>query len=1111
MKTTKTGSHVTKNTPSKKKSPVTKKILKNRTIKKGPVTDSQFLQALLENVPEYIYFKDTKSRFIKISESHAKEFGLKDPDEAIGKTDFDFFAEEHAREAFDDEQEILRTGHPISREERETWPDRPATWVLSTKMPFRDEAGNIIGIWGRSKDITLQKHAEEKLAAEQILLQTLIDNIPDLIYAKDMQGRKTLSNLADWRASGGNKMEDVIGKTDFDTYRPDLAEKYWARDKNILDTGMPDINHEERGLDADGNPIWRSTTKVPLRDENGKVTGLIGVGHDITARKRAELELLRQKQFLEAVNLNSPVAIVVLDDQGKIFSSNPAFEKLYGYTSAEIIGENLDSLINTPESLQESVSFTVQAMSAPVHSFGKRHRKDGSMVIVELFGAPVFVAGDKVGALAIYHDITELDEARKQAEEANRAKSEFLANMSHEIRTPMNGVIGMLELALDTTLTPEQRDYLDTSLQSAETLLVLLNDILDFSKIEAGKLELESINFNLRNMVEDIGYTLAKRAQDKGLELACLIHPDLTSDLQGDPGRLRQIFVNLVGNAIKFTHQGEIVLRAEPIKQTGHDATIRFSVQDTGIGIPLDRQSAIFGRFNQVDGSTTRKYGGSGLGLTICKQLVEAMGGTIGVDSKPGVGSTFWFTIDFKTQPGEKRGTALLQLGQVTLKEARILGVDDNQTNRTVLTRMVEGFGPRIDTIGSGGKALEMLHNAQRAHDPYQVVLLDMQMPGMDGEQTARAIKSDPLLKDVKIIILTSMGQRGDAARLEALGCSAYLLKPVKQQMLYDSLISVLGQDEQQQPGIITRHVLTEHRRFGLRILLAEDNEINQKLAVILLQKAGYSVDAVANGALALQKVKTEQYNAVLMDVQMPEMDGLEATRLIRTWEASRNVHIPILAMTAHAMAGDREKCLDAGMDDYISKPLEPKVLFNALDRWIPGTELLPDKAGSAEETQDYSSIPISSPMQDSITQAEGGLFGEEGGAADEMHKNAASEPASFVSSNALPIDFDGALHRFGNDRVFMMEMCKEFAAGLQDRLKEINLALAENDANKLGRLGHNLKGVSLNFNAEPLAEIAKKLEELGKREDLTEAPRLVRELEKAAHSFEEFLDTQSL
>ncbi|HEY2981473.1 MAG TPA: PAS domain S-box protein, partial [Anaerolineales bacterium] len=488
------------------------------------------------------------------------------------------------------------------------------------------QGGRLVGTQGILRDVTARKESEQKLAAERNLLRTLIDNLEDRIFVKDVAGRKTISNLADWRASGGSKMEDVLGKTDFDTYPRELAEGFWAADRQVLESGRAVINREEPALDSQGNPVWTLSSKFPLRDTEGTVIGLVGIGRDITEQKRAAKDLLREKQFLEALNQYSPAAIVVLDTQENIVSCNPAFERLFGHASAEIVGKNLDALITTPESLVEANAFTQQAMTVSVHGFGKRRRKDGNLVSVELFGVPVIVGGEKVGTLAIYHDITELDRARQEAEDANRSKSEFLANMSHEIRTPMNGVIGMLELALDSQLTAEQRDYLETSLQSAEALLVVLNDILDFSKIEAGRLELESINFNLRTLVEDVAYTLAKRGQDKDLEMACLIHPDLQSDLRGDPGRLRQIVVNLVGNAIKFTHQGEIVIRAEPIEETETHATVHFSVQDSGVGIPYERQAAVFDRFTQADGSTTRKYGGTGLGLTISKQLVETMG-----------------------------------------------------------------------------------------------------------------------------------------------------------------------------------------------------------------------------------------------------------------------------------------------------------------------------------------------------------------------------------------------------------------------------------------------------------------------------------------------------
>ncbi|HEY5156957.1 MAG TPA: response regulator [Anaerolineales bacterium] len=819
---------------------------------------------------------------------------------------------------------------------------------------------------------------------------------------------------------------------------------------------------------------------------------VLGIDRNITERRRVEQEIIRQKQYFEILVSNSPVAIVVLDNDAKITSCNPSFERLFGYNSGEVLGTNLDTLITNPETYNEALQFTQQAMTKLLHSVGKRRRSDGSLVDVEIFGVPVTVGGEKIGALAIYHDITELVNARREAERSNLAKSEFLANMSHEIRTPMNGVIGMLELALGTSLTSEQQEYLSISLQSAEELLGLINDILDFSKIEARGVELEKIDFDLRTTVEDVASMLANRAQDKGLELACLIHPDLKVNLRGDPARLRQILINLVGNAIKFTNQGEILIRAEPATETETQVTIQFAVQDTGIGIPQERQKAIFERFTQADGSTTRKYGGTGLGLTISKQLVEAMGGQIGIESTVGVGSTFWFTVTFEKQAGEAQAVFPLVLEPLELKELRLLGVDDNATNRTILTRMAEGFGCRIDTVGRGDKALEMLQNSFRKGDPYRVVLLDLQMPGMDGEQVTRAIKSDPAVREVKIIILTSVGQRGDAGRMEALGVAGYLLKPIKQQMLREALIAVVSRKEAGWPKLITRHVLSEQKRQGLRLLLAEDNPINQRLAIILLQKAGFSVDAVETGAQALEQVQKKRYHAVLMDVQMPEMDGFEATTRIRQLEGKAG-HIPIIAMTADALKGDRERCLNAGMDDYVSKPLDPPTLMKIIDQWTQeGAEnSVRGETATHSEVQDYTDRPLSSPFVDADLTAGAGLFGEE------IQKAVSSVPPPVqdltptVAETEPPVDIRSAMVRFSGDRSFFLEMVHKFTDHLPDRLAEIKIAVEAGDANNLSRHAHNLKGVSANFSAEPLVRLAEELETRGKREDMAEVPAL--------------------
>ncbi|MDI6769902.1 MAG: response regulator [Anaerolineales bacterium] len=925
----------------------------------------------------------------------------------------------------------------------------------------------------------LQGEVEERRQTEMLISagkkawETTFDAVTDLIIITDDKDNILRCNLTASKQLG-RTFQELIGQPLASVlFQCDQDEVTWNRQSG--DITFPCL---EGSYEASVYPVL--VKDLPPQT--------IYIFRDITARKQAEAELLRQKEYFEALVFYSPTAIVVLDNNERIVSCNPAFETLFGYAKNEIEGASIDELVTTPETVEQAVCFTEQAMSGSVHGFGQRRRKDWTLVEVEIFGVQIIVSGEKVGALGIYHDISDLTRARREAEEASRAKSEFLANMSHEIRTPMNSVIGMLELALDTSLSTEQRDYLETSLKSAESLLTLLNDILDFSKIEAGKLELEAIDFNLRNTIEDVAYSLARRAQDKGLELACLIHPDLKTALRGDPGRLRQILVNLVGNAVKFTHQGEIVIRAEPLEETDTHVLVRFSVQDTGIGIPRERLSTVFERFTQADGSTTRRYGGTGLGLTICRQLVEAMNGLIGVESTPGVGSTFWFNITFEKRPEAAPSLAPAAASPLELQGLHILGVDDNATNRLIISKMVEGFGGRIDTAPSGAKALEMLRAAHRVGDPYRIILLDMQMPGMDGEQTAREIFSNPIGKQASIIILTSMGQRGDAVRLQALGCSAYLLKPVKQKLLYDVLVAVLGQ-KPSLPGtgrLVTRHTLSEQKRQGLRILLAEDNLINQKLAVVLLQKAGFSVDTVENGLQAIEKVQKEPYNAVLMDVQMPEMDGFEATRRIRRWEGGEK-HIPIIAMTAYALKGDRERCLEAGMDDYVSKPLDAQALLNALDRWaVREGAPRPDEI----ETQDYSA------QSAAMLQIGEGLFGESGAASLDFQPDQPSRETFITDEVETPLDIQTALPLFSDDRAFFFEMCQEFIGSLPERIKEMRLALQAGDASTLGRLAHNLKGISANFRAMPLSRAAAQLEMFGKREYLTGVPDLVSTIE---------------
>ncbi len=540
--------------------------------------------------------------------------------------------------------------------------------------------------------------------------------------------------------------------------------------------------------------------------------------------------------------------------------------------------------------------------------------------------------GKIIGGIESFIDVTELIEARKLAEQASVAKSEFLANMSHEIRTPINGIIGMTGLALNTPLTNEQRDYLQSVMISADSLLGLINDILDFSKIEAGKLELSTIQFSLRDCVANTLTTLAIGADNKGLELVYRIPMTIPDAVVGDPGRLRQVLVNLVGNAIKFTAKGEVAINAELELETDKEVSVHFSVTDTGIGIPFEQQARIFNAFEQADGSTTREYGGTGLGLTVCARLVEMMKGRIWVESEVDRGSVFHFTVYFSlaTEPAPRS----IHLETSIIKGLSALVVDDNSTNRRILEEILKSWGMKPTSVTDGKTALEVMKQAQNLGSAFPIALIDYMMPGMDGFELVERIKDDPDLVKPIMLILTSAGQRGHAARCVELGVSAYLLKPIHQQQLLETICASLQKNAvvQTRPSLLTRHSIRESSR-RINILLAEDNLINQKLAVSLLQKMGHNVTVAQDGKQAVAMSEIEQFDLILMDVQMPEMDGLEATAAIRSREESQGrPRVPILAMTAYAMTGDSDRCIEAGMDGYISKPINTQELFETIE-----------------------------------------------------------------------------------------------------------------------------------------------------------------------------------
>ncbi len=865
-------------------------------------------------------------------------------------------------------------------------------WFETVLEVVRDEAAGALRVVTSSRDVSERQETraalvaaaesaadrEREVAEQHRLLRTVVDAIPEHIYVKDREGRCLIRNRFSADAMGFDDPEAAVGLTVFDTSDdPEVAADYWEEEDRVMRTGVPVLDYEEPYA-YDGVRGWLVTSRIPLYGEGGEVVGLVGVTRDVTDQKEArtvileakeaaearEAEMKAQRELLRTVIDAIPDHIYVKDTEGRATLRNIASAHALGYEAPEdtvgltdveaeradrgqaILADDL-RVVRTGEPIidkeePDSAGGWLLTTKVPLH--------DGAGEIVGLVGVSRDITVQREAKAALVEAKEAAEAAREAAEAATRAKSEFLANMSHEIRTPMNGVIGMTSLLLDTDLDREQHDFVETIRASGDALLTIINDILDFSKIEAGMLTLEVQPFEVRACVEEALDLVAQPAAEKGVELAYLIEDDVPRMLHGDVTRVRQVLVNLLSNAVKFTREGSICVRVDVDPRdvgVGDTACVHFAVEDTGIGIPKDKLDLVFESFSQADASTTREFGGTGLGLTICRRLVEMMGGEMGVESELGVGSTFRFTVEAEVAPSERR--VFLRSEQPALEGRRVLIVDDNDVNREILGRLSARWRMRPDAVRSGPAALDAFARAAEEGHPYDLVLLDMQMPGMDGLDVARALRQQgrdmPSARPPVIVMLTSIHREGrlrDEARRA--GIYAVLYKPTKPSQLYDALIEAFDGHPVARPlssggaptAWISRPESDAPERAPLRILLAEDNVVNQKVAVRLLGRLGYVADVVANGVEAVEAVERraafgDAYDLVLMDVQMPDMDGLEATRVIR---ASAVSHQPyVIALTANAMQGDREACLDAGANDYLPKPVQLETVREAIGR----------------------------------------------------------------------------------------------------------------------------------------------------------------------------------